>query len=216
MDFYMNRLAFYKQKYNYNPRVIYDIGAYEGEFTNRVKEIFPSATVVQFEANTDKRNFIPDAFFCLLSDKDNKSHTFYKTNFPIQTGNSIYKENSSAFSDENCIKEELTSVKLETLVDSYRLQLPSFMKLDTQGSELNILKGFDKYLHIPDMILMEISIQQYNENSPLFSDVIKYMESKDFLLFDIGGTNYVDSVLIQIDGFFVKRNSEFWNSTRFF
>ena len=58
---------------------------------------------------------------------------------------------------------------------------------------------------------MEVSLHNYNKDSPLFDKVMKYMNDKGFKLYDLFdlkrlGNN--ESFLVQFDCVFVRNNSD--------
>lgn len=62
---------------------------------------------------------------------------------------------------------------------------PDFIKLDVQGSELNIIKGAGKY--IDEMVGAELEVEflELYKNQPLFSDVDQFMRTSGFQLYDL-------------------------------
>ena len=63
-----------------------------------------------------------------------------------------------------------------------------------------------------DFILLEISLMSYIENSPLFAEVIEFMNKRNFALYDILEFHYLQGCCLQIDGLFLNKNSK-WTST---
>ena len=59
------------------------------------------------------------------------------------------------------------------------------IKIDTQGSELNILKGSIEIVEKTKFLLLELSVVEYNFNAPTYLQVIKYLEENNFKLIDI-------------------------------
>ena len=59
-----------------------------------------------------------------------------------------------------------------------------FVKIDTQGSELNILKGSNKSLE--EILGLEIECEFFKiyENQPLYEDIKNYLENYNLILFD--------------------------------
>ncbi len=62
------------------------------------------------------------------------------------------------------------------------IQIFDLIKLDTQGSELDILKGGVNLVQRSKAIILEVSHQSYNQDSPLVNEVIEYMTDINFLL----------------------------------
>jgi len=166
------------------PRTILDIGANVGNFSRTCKQIWPFTKVIMFEGNmacTYPLATIGDPFhIVLLGDEDNKPVTFYGTSLtPTCTGNSIYRENTSAYNDEKVIKEKRKLVKLDTLMKKHTGPI-DFAKLDTQGSELDILKGGVETLSQCKYILIEVSLKYYNDGIPLKADIVNFMSSMGY------------------------------------
>jgi FkbM family methyltransferase len=211
-----SRIDYLRRKFNFDPKVVYDIGAFEGIWTRDCKKIYPSSTYYQFEANDEKTSFLHDnPTFGVLGDKDDHEVTYYKTKVVTQTGNSILKENSAFFDESNYIEEKKIMHKLDSIIESKSIPYPDFMKLDTQGSELMILSGATKCLSHTQVVLMEVSIHQYNEGAPLIFDYLKFMDEQGFVVFDIAALNYLEfgskkGILNQVDLLFCKKDSPFF------
>jgi len=98
------------------------------------------------------------------------------------------------------------TVTLDEIVEKNNLPLPDFIKIDTQGSELDILKGSQKSISNCSIIYLECPIIEYNTRAPNLNDYIKYLNSINFLPYDVCEVHRIDNVLIQIDILFVKRS----------
>lgn len=210
---FIDRLSYLRDKFNFQPNIIYDIGAHEGHWTEDCKKIFQNASYFQFEADTDKFNFLQKhpSFFSLLGDNDGKEIDYFKIKTQFTTGNSIFRENSHHYTqNENYYIEKRFMKKLDTIVEENILPLPDFIKLDTQGSELLILKGSTKCMKDAKLILLEVSIHEYNKEAPLICDVLNFMKDNGFLMFDIIDNHYIYNTLAQIDILFCKKDSEFF------
>lgn len=193
----------------FDPDIIYDIGAYEGTWTKECKAVYPNAKYYQFEANRDKRKFLNDyPLFEVLGNKDGDSVQYYRTKFHIETGNSILKENTKFFNDDNLITEERTMRTLDSLVKERELPLPKFLKLDTQGSELLILEGASMCLEHATVVMIEVSVHHYNKDGPLVYEVVDFMKKRGFVFYDIADTHYTKgNMLFQMDILFCKEDS---------
>jgi hypothetical protein len=93
-----------------------------------------------------------------------------------------------------------------------QLPLPNYIKIDTQGSELDVLKGFSENIQYEKLyfIELEISLYQINSGAPLIEEVIQYMSDKNFLLISLEKLPIVpyfgEKKLIQINGIFARQN----------
>ncbi len=90
------------------------------------------------------------------------------------------------YPDLACIRKQSTQkVKLVTL-DKWAAQDRTddvcFMKLDTQGSELDILMGAERMLTTCLGLEVEVEFNPIYEGQPLFSDVDRFLRERGFVL----------------------------------
>jgi FkbM family methyltransferase len=76
----------------------------------------------------------------------------------------------------------VNSISLDTYLESKNLAYPDIIKLDTQGSELDILKGATKSLDTTCFIDIEVEFNPIYKNQPLFSDVDAFLRAHGFVL----------------------------------
>jgi FkbM family methyltransferase len=62
------------------------------------------------------------------------------------------------------------------------LSRPDFMKLDTQGSELDALKGGQQTLRETSLVEIEVEFVPMYEGQPLFADILQFMTANGFEL----------------------------------
>ena len=200
---HFKRLRFYKNK-GIDFKNILDIGACNGSWSLLVKSIIPGANILMVEANTDKEQIlrkIGNYKIALLSSEANKEVNYYKSLSGDASGNSIYLENTKyKFIPE---KRITTTLKLIVPKDvDYDL-----IKMDVQGSELDIIKGSLDIIKKTKFLLLELQIFEYNKDAPMLSEVLTYLKNINFDLVDVFDLLYSSSgSLIQIDGFFVNRD----------
>jgi len=197
------RFKFYSDKGSRFGNVL-DIGAHEGKWTLLFKKIFPESKILMIEANETKEpilKLIGDYKIDLLGREDNKDVNYFVSDNDISTGNSIYKENSNfTFSPQK--KKTIT---LDTLLQSkvgYDL-----IKMDVQGSELDIIKGGMLVINNTKFLLLELQIIEYNKGAPKFYEVMSFLNKINFEIIDILDLLYSNNgVLIQIDALFKNKN----------
>lgn len=79
------------------------------------------------------------------------------------------------------------------------------LKMDAQGYELSILKGADDILSKVDMIESELSFVPLYEGQPLITDMVNYLDRKDFTLVYVNnGFTHETGHVLQADGLFVR------------
>jgi FkbM family methyltransferase len=175
------------QKY-FTPTSVLDIGANIGQFHRLIKSAYPDANVYSVEANPnceDALKFVTNHYgtqykIALLS-KDNAAYDFYtRKDDPVGTGNSIYKELTDFYSDNNTVVETKQGITLSELFDNVDLPLFDLIKIDTQGSELDIISGGIHLCKYATGILLEVSVTPYNIGAPLKDEVINFMTNLGF------------------------------------
>ena len=131
-----------------------------------------------------------------------KDIKFYSKN---HQGDSYYLEQTN-FYEQNLKPENIKSDTLDSVVKKNKFEFPDFIKIDTQGSELDILKGGSNTLSTCKLIYLECPVIDYNKNSPKFVNYIQSLNSLGYVPIDVCDISYVDKVLIQIDILFIKKN----------
>ncbi len=191
------------EKAGYSFHTIYDIGACKGEWSREFKNYFPASKIILFEANPAYKDEL-DAlglhhFNCVLSNPGRKYVDFYNG---TNTGDSYYKETTKVYDTQNTIR--LPCFTLEDIVTENALPLPNFIKIDTQGSELDILSGFQKHLHQVDFIYAELPIVTYNAGAPNFQDYLDFFKENKFIPVDILEIHRGENIVVQLDIMFVR------------
>lgn len=183
---------------------ILDIGAHFGDFTRGMKQQMPFATYFMIEANPEcepnlKQVPFTDYIITLLSDEEKEVTYYVDKNNLTSTGNSYYKENTHFFSEENVIEKK---VKAKTLDILFPEQSFDFIKIDTQGSEIDIIKGGKNLVSKAKYILLECSVEKYNEGAPLVDDVKAFMNEIGYTDIAVVEEHYFDGKLFQQDVLF--------------
>ena len=199
-----------KHELGFKPRTILDVGAQIGDFYRESKEVWPDSQIMMIEATQECEPYLKETggnyLIAVLSDSK-KTIPFYKTKLAeTNTGNSVYKELTSAYSDENLIVEERNTYTLDELYDGYTATF-DLIKLDTQGSEIDIMNGGSRLIKNTSVIIVEVSHVEYNEKAPLVDEVREYMESVGFIYNMEIGQTYSNEFngLIQRDLVFVNK-----------
>jgi FkbM family methyltransferase len=97
--------------------------------------------------------------------------------------NQFLVENYSALDCISLQKVVTTQVTtLDTWTQEVNLQNISYLKIDTQGSELEILKGGDSIISSARCIDIEVEFNPIYEGQTLFGETDTYLRSKGFIL----------------------------------
>jgi len=206
MDFCLRNL----RRQGFLPQYIVDCGAYRGSWTRKAKSIFPDAHVLMIEARAvmNKQLAMVRADFpetvdyqiLLLGAEDKNEVNF----FEIKSGSSVLPELSNS-------PRAITYLPMRTLdhvLQDRHIEGISFLKIDVQGYEIEVLKGASHAMRSAEVILLETTLIPYNLGAPLFDEIVGFMESKGFCVYDICGLKrWKEGTLFQWDVFFVRKDS---------
>jgi len=183
--------------------VVYDIGANRADWAKSTKRALGASTFYLFEANEKCEPYLIDSkfkYFIAVLSSDEKTVKFYNND---SSGDSYYKENTVHYSDVK--PTEKAAVKLDTLIQRESIPLPDLIKIDTQGSELDIFDGAQSAVDHATMIYVECPIIEYNKGAPNIHDYLHNMSKFGFLPHDIYEIHNISGVLVQIDILFIKK-----------
>ena len=196
---------------NFNPDYIVDVGCFRGVWTNRLLNFFPNSKYILFDADDNNIKYLDklkssnkniDYKIILLSD-DEKDYDFYS----MESGSSIFEEQTNY---SRKIKKVKSSLLYNELPNEIKNTKSNLIKLDVQGAELKIISGLKELINNFEVIILEVSLHNYNKGSPLFYDVISHMQNNNFILYDIYDLKRLgdqDSYLLQFDCVFLRENS---------
>jgi FkbM family methyltransferase len=184
---------------------VYDIGAWKGYWSDNLKtSILPNAEFILFEANPAYENDLKrsgfKSFGVVLSNPGRDYVEFFNG---TNTGDSYYKENSTIYENQSSI--QLQCVTLDQVIKHYNLPIPEFIKLDTQGSELDILRGCS-FLDQVSLIYTECPIICYNKGAPTIQDYIDFFREKKFVPIHILEIHRSEDILLQVDILFMHNS----------
>lgn len=104
--------------------------------------------------------------------------------------------------------EEITISRLDDVVRQRSIPIDRhvLLKIDTQGYELEVLKGAEETVAAVGAIQTEMSFQPLYGGQPLFDEVYAYLAERGFTVFDIipGFSDPRSGRLLQADGIFVR------------
>lgn len=189
---------------------VLDIGANTGQFACWVKSCIPDAYVLSIEPNPNCEKYLRSLnlnyIMCCPSDTKGIKSFYMNRVDPVGTGNSLYRENTHHFSDENTIVVEVNTDTMDSILDSAGVGSIIFdmIKIDTQGSELDILRGCTKILTTTKLVVAETDVGNYNQGCPTQKEVIDYMESMGFRSIGSSEDHFSDGRLIQQDILFER------------
>ena len=184
---------------------VYDIGANNGQWSLALKHgVLKDSYFYLFEGSSEHDQALKNTnlpyYIGILSNPGRTLVEYYQAG--SSTGNSYYKENTVHY--ENAVPELLPAQTLDSIVEECGMPVPNFIKIDTQGSELDILQGAEKILSSVDLVMLECPIIRYNKGAPDIQDYIDYMRTQGFMPSEIMEIHEGQRILSQIDIMFIN------------
>jgi FkbM family methyltransferase len=194
-----------------NPATVIDVGAASG--TPELYEAFPDAHLILVEPLEE---FAPalqkvaaglkrvEVFMGVAASQSGSLTINVHSDL---VGSSIYREEED--SDVNGIPRTVSSTTLDQLCKEKKAEGPYLIKVDTQGAELEVLKGADTILPETVFVILETSFFNIFKGGPQFFDCVSYMKDKGFVVYDLFDMRYrpLDGALVQVDLAFVPEKS---------
>ncbi len=208
----------------FRPKAIYDVGSSDGIWSAMANRVFPEAQFELFEplaeVSVDYRNSLASEPWIsnLISNGrarihpvalGEKSGKCRMTVYPHAVGSTSLELDYEP-TDAKIIEVPMTS--LNDLVKAKKLPVPSLIKLDTQGSELDILQGAESLLSQVEIVLCECWLfKGYGSKTPLWLDVANFLASKGLFIYDMGWAyrRPNDQRTATIDIVFLRHNLNF-------
>lgn len=190
-----------KSKINY--KVVYDIGGHKGEFSKVVKKYYPKSKIHLFEPNTQHNKTMSkygEVHNITLWREDGRKN-FYSIG---ESGDSIYQEYSLLY--KSVVPKEVPVFSLDKYVKDNGLEYPDLIKLDTQGSELDILAGGLECLSKATIIIVECPLVMYNINAPTMNDYLNIINRYNYQPIELTEVHYMNTGMVQIDIAFINKN----------
>jgi len=206
---------------DWKPRGIVDVGANQGNWTERVhKHIFPGVKTFMLEASPKRRQAleekkkkigpnIVDFQIAVLSSKDGDTVEFFDGEGE-GTGSSIFQEQSKHF--KGVIPDVRKTSKLDTLVK--HMEYVDYLKLDVQGAELMVLSGATETLKRTTFVQFEVSVVEYNKGGVCWHELDAFLRQHGFHFYDSGDLMHNPIAFHtkgvgQLDMVYIKPSSDF-------
>jgi FkbM family methyltransferase len=200
-----------------NVNSFFDIGASNGCWSHRVSADFPEARFDLFEPLVEE---IPeyrrklDVYLAehpgfhlhqIALGAECKIATMHIT--PNAVGSTALDMNG--WSPAEWRKFQVEMLTVDAAIERFGLPVPQAIKIDTQGCELEILRGAEQTLPQVELLLLECWLaRSYGGATPLWLEMADWLNARDFHLWDVGyGWRAPDGTLISQDCFFLNRRS---------
>ena len=181
---------------------VLDIGANNGDWVKLVKQHYPDAKFTMVEPNPiyqeelKKLGEVHDVYLSNLS----KTKKFYVAeDLAEQSGNTFYPEKSN-------VPFSSISVETRTLDHLFADKQFDLIKIDTQGSEKDIIQGGINLVKKASALILEVSYIEYNEGAPTAEEVTDFVKQIGFVKNMSVGEHYDEDKIIQKDILFLNED----------
>jgi FkbM family methyltransferase len=192
--------------------VVLDVGANEGQFATKLRRLGFTGFIASFEPDPRPYSRLVQrhgrdpawrGYQIALGDADTE------TAFHLAK-DSVLSSFLSPTDPENVSSTIRVPVRrLDGIVAEVLESIPTprvLLKTDTQGFDLNVLRGASGCIDLITGILAELSVLPIYEQSPPFHEAIRAYQDTGFDLVDLSlVTRSVDGRVLELDGLFVRR-----------
>ncbi len=177
-------------------KTVFDVGANVGFVTYQFQKRFPKAEVYAFEPNPYIFEKLKDSYT-----NETKVHVLMmgvgdvsgeqEFNINTNSGTSSFLEASDYHKTHQAkrLKEKkLTQVvTLDDFCQEEGIQHIDILKMDIEGYELNALRGAHNLLtkQTIDVIYTEVNLVPSYNGQPLFHDITKFLQGKEYYLYNL-------------------------------
>ena len=203
-----------------NINSIIDVGANSGQFAEEIFKNNFNGSILSFEPLKLEHSVLLDkqikikknnweiAQRCGLGSSEKKSNINISGMRQSSSILDISKIHTDLYPDSvNVDKEEIDIFPLDNFYNKIiNMEKNILLKIDTQGYELEILKGAEQTLKYIEAIYAEVSLVELYKNQPLFDEIFKYIKKSGFSVWSVDRAvgNNLTGQTYQLDIFFIK------------
>ena len=196
------------------PENVLDVGANKADWSRSCRTFFPRAHYSLIEPQVEMHGYLhnfscetgSNYVLCAAGSHDGEG---LLTVWKDKCGSCMLPENGYRFEDGELAEQRKVDVfTIDSLINSEKIRQPNLVKIDTQGFELEILKGFTNLSRV-EIIILEVFFFEFAKGQPLFHKTVNFMNEAGFLCYDL--FNFMrrpaDESLGCCDVCFVNKNS---------
>jgi FkbM family methyltransferase len=207
----------FKWLQQYQFKSIIDVGANEGQFSDKIRKLFPNANIFAFEPLDTvyeklKKNFCNDnkfeAFNLGLGEEQDQLEFDENEYSPSSSFLKLSSSLASAFTFAVKTKKVIVNVdRMDSIFNTRQLEFPLLIKIDVQGFEDKVISGGIKTISTASLIICELSFVELYKGQLLFDDIFEKFKSLGFRY--AGSIEQLRSPetnqILQADGIFIKQ-----------
>ena len=192
--------------------VMLDVGANKGQTIDILKLYFPKGNIHAFEPGKKSFKQLSEKY---ASDNISLNHVAVSSSngvakffdYPKSDLSSLNKLTSNQSADSEPETYEVPTLPLDQYCEEKNIGLIHLFKTDTQGHEMDVLKGFERTLTENKVFLafVEINFKSQYENEPPYLELWGRMDSLGFKIFRLYHARYDDNgQLLWADALFIN------------
>ena len=202
--------------------VVLDVGASWGGYAKTLRRFGYKKKIISFEPVSEThskllKNSLNDAEWqvhkkIIISNKNIKKLSINVSkdydNSSVLDLSKLHAENHQ--NSQYTHKEEVESDSLDNLINYYSLGEKNLMlKIDVQGSEMDVLKSAINNLSKFKLIQIELSLQTLYEGQTLYKEILNFMNEHNYDIWNIfpGYKKKLIGQLLQFDAVFYNKNN---------
>jgi FkbM family methyltransferase len=169
-----------------HPNIIFDVGANRGQTVRALRAHYPDAVIHAFEPVSSTFTHLRNRYNAEASVRLNKLALGAQSGVAVITANAASTGNKIVTAGKG-VTEEIFVTTGDEYCSSHEIPHVNILKVDTEGFDLNVLKGFSRMLsdQAIDLIQVEASMNATNRKHVPFNDFVLFLSDKRYYLFQI-------------------------------
>lgn len=200
--------------------IIFDVGACTGETALQYKGLFRKSTIYCFEPFAPSyemlKKRISDSanikcYNVALSDRAGQVDFHVNQYFPTNSMLATHVDSAKNWNDRVYVTKDvikIDSLRLDDFVAQNQIDKIDILKMDTQGTEYQIIEGAAKCLEQDkiSLIYLEIMTMPAYQGQKNFDEILLLLRRNGFALYNLYNLSYTNAgELRQLDAIFTKR-----------
>ena len=166
------------------PFVVLDVGANVGDYSQRVRQLIANSTVYAFEPNPitfeslklTAKEYGFSAVNCGCGEETGKMILYDHLGTEGTVHASLFRDVIEGLYHTPAVEHEVQIVKLDSFVLEHGIERVHFLKIDTEGNEMAVLKGLEETIRAGKVDFIQFEFNEMNIVSrTFFIDFYNYL-----------------------------------------
>jgi FkbM family methyltransferase len=191
------------------PTTVLDVGANVGQFSRAARSVLGAPIVHAFEPHAEaarsfRRNLAGERGVVLhevalgaapaAAELHRHASTLASSLRPVRSGA------TEAWARDQLTPAPVEVRRLDDVLGETDIRPPTLLKIDVQGTELDVLAGVGRHRASLTWLLVEVSFTQVYEGEPLFDEVHTHLAAQDWgLMWPVDALRGTDGSVAQLD-----------------